>query len=103
MSDDNSDDDEKKPLNSDEFDEFDYLIVREFYCMACDTPLKSYQHLICHDCLNDGVNVLTQLVESLDQEEMQDKKTIFIDSNFQSTSSLEVIEEIEEVLEEEDL
>ena len=78
----------------DEFDEFDYLIVRESFCMACDTPLKSYHSLICHDCLSDGAELFHNLINK------NIKNSIFIDPNFVMDISEDIIEE--EIHEDED-
>jgi hypothetical protein len=91
--------DNQKQMNSEnDFDEFDYLIVRESYCMACDGPLKSYQRLICHECLSQGVDVLKNLVDNLDQD--SEKKYIFIDLDFQPSSEEDSL--LEEIIEDED-
>lgn len=57
------------------FSEFDYLTVRESYCMACDSPLKTYHSLICPECLNDGAELLNNLVHSYQDD---DSNQIFI-------------------------
>lgn len=91
-------DDQKQMSLESDFEEFDYLVVRESYCMACDGPLKSYQRLICHECLNEGVDVLKNLVDNLDKA--QGKKYIFIDPDFNPAS--EEDSPLEEIMEEED-
>lgn len=89
-------------FDSDDY-ELDYLVVRESYCMACDSPLRSYRSLICSGCLHDGVNILSNLVDSLNFE---DSKFVIVKSEneIEADEADEADEDFEEEkIEEEDL
>jgi hypothetical protein len=91
---DSSDDDFKFDSNKLE----EVILVKESYCMACDSPLKSYSSLICHDCLGDSVDVLSRMIETSDDE----KKTIFVDPSYYNKHLEDIEEEMEdEVFEDE--
>ena len=63
-----------------------YLVVKESYCMACDSPLKSYHSLICSECLHDKAKELSQMVDDLNEDI---KKYVFIDPDY-SDSGIEI-------------
>lgn len=69
-----------KPLDNDiiKFSDNNYeeiLLIKESYCMACESPLKSYNSLICHDCLDDSVDLLVEMIDT----SKDNKKQMFIE------------------------
>jgi len=90
--DDSSDDDFKFDSNKLE----EVILIKESYCLACDSLLKSYSSLICHDCLGESVDVLSQMIENSNSE----KKTIFVDPLYYN-KYLEDIESVAEEMEDE--
>ncbi len=88
--------------DTDEDDEFDHLIVRESYCMACDSPLRSYQSLICSDCLNYEANMLSKLINSRDVDISKFVTTIEDPNHFPEEDEISEPEVIEEEADDED-
>jgi hypothetical protein len=88
--------------DTDEDDEFDHLIVRESYCMACESPLRSYQSLICSDCLNYEANMLSKLINSRDVDISKFVTTIEDPNHFPEEDEISEPEVIEEEADDED-
>jgi hypothetical protein len=76
------------------------FFIRESYCMACDSPLNSYNSLICPECLEESAEILSTIIESQEESDFI-VKNIFIDPNFESDPREEDIEE-DEIFEEEE-
>ena len=77
------------------------FFIRESYCMACDSPLNSYNSLICPECLEESADILSTMIESQEESDFI-VKNIFIDPNFESGPEEEDIEE-DEIFEEEEI
>lgn len=78
------------------------IIINESYCMACDSPLRTYSSLICPECLEESADLLSTIASLEEIDSIS--KTIFIDPDYcclQSEDDIEAQEQ--EVLEEEDL
>lgn len=91
-----------KPLDNDiiKFSDNNYeeiLLIKESYCMACESPLKSYNSLICHDCLDDSVDLLAEMIDI----SKNSKKQMFVEvlDEINLDKDIECIEK--EILEEE--
>lgn len=88
----------EEDIDEEYFSEFDSLTVRESYCMACESPLKTYHSLICPECLSDGAELLSNLVHSYNEDI---SSHVFVDPDQFIDVDL-VCEPEEEIFEEED-
>lgn len=77
------------------------LFIKESYCMACDSPLRSYSSLICPECLEEGADMFSSMIDNKNNTDYFNK-SIFIDPEFKPDTTEEDIDE-EEVFEEEDI